>query len=390
MNAPPETASAFAATGLARYQAARRSTLVSVAVNVGLTVVQIVVGFFAQSQALIADGLHSLSDLLSDFLVLWASRHGARAADRDHPYGHRRIETAATLMLGIFLVGLGVALMLAAGVRLQDPGNLTRVHPAALAIAFLTLAAKEGLFRYLMAVARRLRSQMLAANAWHSRSDAASSLVVLAGVAGNLFGLTFLDLLAAAVVGFMIVHMGWRLGYGALEELVDTGLTEEELAKIRATLLSTPGVRGVHELRTRRMAGQALVDAHVQVDPRISVSEGHYIAERARSRVLAQHNVLDVVVHIDPEDDAAMWPSLDLPDRATLLRHLDERLEGELPKNQKTVLHYLNGKVEAEIHLDRSFCSDPARLARLQRKIDALLRDDPFFRSIILCRLDAL
>ncbi|MGN2390396.1 cation diffusion facilitator family transporter [Pelomicrobium sp. G1] len=390
MNAPPEAASPFVAGDLARYEAARRSTLVSIAVNVTLTVVQIVVGFFARSQALIADGLHSLSDLLSDFLVLWANRQGAKAADRDHPYGHRRIETAATLMLGIFLVGLGVALMLAAGMRLQDPGNLARVHPAALAIAFLTLVAKEGLFRYLMAVARRLRSQMLAANAWHSRSDAASSLVVLVGVAGNLLGLTFLDLLAAAVVGFMIVHMGWRLGYGALEELVDTGLAEEELAKIRATLLSTPGVRGVHELRTRRMAGQALVDAHILVDPRISVSEGHHIAERARSRVLAQHNVLDVMVHIDPEDDAVVRPSLDLPDRATLLRHLDERLEGELPKNQKTVLHYLNGKVEAEIHLDRTFCSDPDRVARLQRKIDALLRDDPFFRSIVLRRLDAL
>lgn len=386
----PESVSPFAVTDLARYQAARRSTLVSMAVNVGLTVLQIAVGFFARSQALIADGLHSLSNLLSDFLVLWANRHSAKAADQEHPYGHRRIETAATLLLGVFLVGLGIALMLAAGIRLQDPGNVTRVHYAALVMAVVTLVAKEGLFRYLLAVARRLRSQMLAANAWHSRSDAASSLVVVVGVAGNLLGLTFLDLLAAAVVGFLIVHMGWRLGYGALQELVDTGLSEEELAKIRATLISTPGVRGLHELRTRRMADQALVDAHILVDPRISVSEGHYIAEQARSRVLAQHNVLDVMVHIDPEDDASAKPSLDLPDRAFLLRYLDERLGGALPRGQKTVLHYLNGKVEAEIYLDRAFCSDPDKVVALQRRVDALLRDDPYFRSIVLRRQDAL
>ena len=192
------------------------------------------------------------------------------------------------------------------------------------------------------------------------------------------------------MVGFLIVHMGWRLGYGALQELVDTGLSEEELAKIRATLISTPGVRGLHELRTRRMADQALVDAHILVDPRISVSEGHYIAEQARSRVLAQHNVLDVMVHIDPEDDASAKPSLDLPDRAFLLRYLDERLGGALPRGQKTVLHYLNGKVEAEIYLDRAFCSDPDKVVALQRRVDALLRDDPYFRSIVLRRQDAL
>ena len=139
-------------------------------------------------------------------------------------------------------------------------------------------------------VARKLRSQMLEANAWHARSDAASSLVVVAGIAGNLLGFTSLDLLAAVLVAVMIVRMGWKQASQATSELIDTSLDKNEVEAIRSTLLATPGVQGVHELRTRRMGDRALVDAHVLVDPRISVSEGHYIAESARARVLKQHH----------------------------------------------------------------------------------------------------
>ncbi len=382
--------SAFDVAGPDRYRQAQRSTLVSVGVNIALSTLQIVIGVFSKSQALIADGIHSFSDLLSDFLVLFASRQSSRSADHAHPYGHARIETAATLMLGIFLMGVGVALMWRAGVKLQDPGQLVKVHPAALVMAAITLVSKEALFRYLMAVARRLRSQMLAANAWHSRSDAAASLVAMIGISGNLLGYTFLDALAAALVGFLIARMGWKLGYGALSELIDTGLAEEEVAKIRATLAGTPGVRGLHELRTRRMADQALVDAHILVDPRISVSEGHYIAEAARRRVLHQHDhVVDVLVHIDPEDDLKAMPSMHLPDRESLLQYLDKRLEGALPRGQKAVFHYLDGKVEAELYLDQAFCADGARVAALRERLDALLESDPYFRSVHLRRLDA-
>ncbi|HQT26002.1 MAG TPA: cation diffusion facilitator family transporter, partial [Burkholderiales bacterium] len=286
-----------------RYHAARKSTLISIAVNVVLTVLQILAGFFGHSQGLMADGLHSFSDLLSDFLVLIANRHGTRGADEDHPYGHARIETATTLILGILMGVMGLALLYAAGSRLQHPHLVQQVHLMALWVALTTLAAKELLFRYMIAVAKRVRSQMLVANAWHSRSDAASSLVVSVGIAGNLAGYTFFDLMAAALVAFMIVRMGWQLGYEAFSELVDTGLSEEDVAEIRATLDSTPGVKGLHELRTRKMGNQALVDAHIMVDPRISVSEGHFIAESARSRVLQHHDVLNVMVHVDPEDD---------------------------------------------------------------------------------------
>lgn len=373
-----------------RYQAAQKVTWVSAAVNVVLTVLQIVVGYLGRSQALMADGLHSLSDLLADFLVLFANRHGSRSADESHPYGHGRIETATTLILGVMLIGLGVALLWGAGMRLQAPQTIQTVHPATLWIALVTLAAKEGLFRYMLREAKRLRSQMLIANAWHSRSDAASSLVVALGIAGNLAGFVFLDLVAAVLVAFMIAHMGWKLGYEALQELVDTAVDEKDVEAIRQTLLETPGVRGLHELRTRKMANQALVDAHVLVDPRISVSEGHHIAERARKRLLEGHEVLDVMVHIDPEDDHAVTrPSARLPERRLLIEHLERRLETSLAAAEKITLHYLDGKAEAEVFLPAAFHGGFPQARALKAKVAEILRDDEYFRAVHLHWRDA-
>ncbi|MEO1767019.1 cation diffusion facilitator family transporter [Thiobacter aerophilum] len=365
-----------------RYRATQRVTWVSVAANLLLTLLQIIVGYLGRSQALVADGLHSASDLLSDFLVLFANRHGSRGADANHPYGHARIETAATLALGAMLMGLGAALLWGAGVRLGNPAAIQPVHVATLYIALITLAGKEALFRYMMVVARRLRSQMLVANAWHSRSDAASSLLVVLGISGNLLGYRFLDLVAALLVAFLIIRMGWKMAFQALSELIDTGLSEEEVAAIRATLEGTPGVRGLHELRTRRMGDQALVDAHVLVDERISVSEGHHIAERARKRVLEHHDVLDVMVHVDPEDDALVKPSAHLPPREALLARLRAALGETLPEPQRVQFHYLDGQVEVEILLPENLCADPARIEALRSRIQTLKTQDPLFRAI--------
>lgn len=367
-----------------RYLETRKSTWVSVGVNLLLSVLQIVAGYFGRSQALMADGLHSLSDMLSDFLVLYANRESNRSADSSHPYGHARIETAATFLLGAMLVGLGIALLLAAGFKLRDPTAIQGVHISTLYIGIITLIAKESLFRYMMAVAKKLRSQMLVANAWHSRSDAASSLVVVIGIAGNLMGFRFLDLIAAVLVAFMIAHMGWKMAFEALSELIDTALDEESVAKIRATIESAPGVRGLHELRTRKMGDQALVDAHILVDSRISVSEGHHIAERARKRVLENHEVLDVMVHIDPENDDTEKPSAHLPSRHELIAHLQAGLLGELPEPERIVLHYLGGKVEAELYLPATLYDHPTQLARLRERLADFLRDDAYFAEIRL------
>ena len=368
---------------LERFQAAQHVTWVSVGVNILLTLLQIVVGYFGKSQALVADGLHSLSDMISDFLVLFANRHGNRSADSTHPYGHARIETAATFILGIMLVAMGFALLWGAGIRLQDPANIQRVHPATLWIAIATLFCKEALFRYMMRVAKQLRSQMLVANAWHSRSDAASSLVVVVGIAGNLMGYTFFDLIAALIVAFMILRMGLKMAWGALSELIDTALDEEEVSAIRRTLRTTPGVRGLHDVKTRKMGDQALVDAHLLVDPKISVSEGHYIAEAARKRVLENHEVLDVMIHIDPEDDIRAKPSLNLPSRSDLVQFLEEQVD-TLPAPQRIVLHYLEGKVEAEIYLDSLCCKDSEKLKAIRSQVSQFVSDNPYFQAIHL------
>ena len=292
-----------------RASAASRSTWVSVAVNLALTVVQVSVGILAKSQGLVADGLHSLSDLVADFVVLLAGRHSQKDADADHPYGHQRFETAASLVLGLLLLGVGVGMLWAAMHKLEAPETVPTVHVVALWVAAGALLAKELLFRYMLRTAKRIKSSMLVANAWHARSDAASSLVVGIGIIGNLAGYPMLDPIAALIVGFMVGKMGWSFGWDALHDLMDRAVDDQEVAAIRQTLVETPGVSAVHDVRTRKMGDMILVDAHLEVDATISVEAGHDIAVAARARVLQRHRVLNLMTHIDP------WrrPDLDHP-----------------------------------------------------------------------------
>lgn len=370
-----------------RSQEAQRATWVSVWVNLLMTIVQIVFGWLAHSQSLIAHGLHSFSDLLSDFLVIYASRQSAHPADEAHPYGHARVETAATLVLGASLALIGGGILWESGMRLQHVEVLPAVQMSAFWVAVITVLAKEGLYRYLIRVAERLRSQLMIANALHTRADAASALVVVVGIGGALLGWSFLDLLAAAVMGFMILRMGAMLAWGALKELIDTGLDKMQVEAIRQTLLTTPGVHGLHDLRTRRMAHQALVDAHVQVDARISVSEGHRIAEFARARVLREHpEVLDVLVHIDPDDslDAGVCR---LPSREALMQELLPLLEG-MPEPEQVILHYIGGRLEVELFLDPRLCGNEASLREaLQLLTDRLASRSLKWRVSLNCRV---
>lgn len=297
-----------------RAAAASRSTWVSVAVNLALTTVQIAAGLLTRSQGLVADGIHSLSDLVADFVVLLASHHSRKDADEDHPYGHHRYETAASLVLGLLLLAVGLGMLWAAIGKLEQPAAIPPVHLAALWVAGAALTAKELLFRYMLAVAKRVKSSMLVANAWHARSDAASSLVVGLGIVGNLAGYPLLDPIAAAIVGFMVSKMGWEFGWDALHDLMDRAVDEEEAAAIRSTLEGAPGVLGVHDLRTRKMGDMVVVDAHMEVDARLSVEAGHDIAVEARRRVMQRHRVLNVMTHVDPwrrpdQDHEAVSPA---------------------------------------------------------------------------------
>ena len=283
-----------------RAAAASRSTWVSVGVNLVLSTVQSVVGVWAKSQSLIADGIHSLSDLVADFVVLFANHHSQKDADEDHPYGHQRFETAASLVLGLLLLAVGVGMVWSAVLKLENPDTVPEVHSVALWVAGVALVGKEVLFRYMLAVAKKVKSSMLVANAWHARSDAASSLVVGVGIAGNLAGYPILDPIAALIVGFMVGKMGWEFGWDAMHDLMDRAVDEQEVQAIRQTLLDTPGVAGVHDVRTRKMGDMVVVDAHLEVDAQITVEEGHDIAVEARQRVMQRHRVLNLMTHVDP------------------------------------------------------------------------------------------
>lgn len=283
-----------------RAAAASRSTWVSVAVNLVLTTTQLVAGVLAKSQGLIADGIHSLSDLVADFVVLFANHHSQKDADEGHPYGHHRFETAASLVLGAILLAVGLGMLWSAFLKLEQPETVQKVHVAALWVAGGALVAKELLFRYMLSVAKRVKSSMLVANAWHARSDAASSLVVGIGIAGNLAGYPILDPIAAAIVGFMVAKMGWAFGWDALHDLMDRSIDDAEVAAIRTTLEGTPGIQGVHDIRTRKMGDMIVVDAHIEVDAFLSVEAGHDIAVEARSRVMRRHRVLNLMTHVDP------------------------------------------------------------------------------------------
>jgi len=283
-----------------RAAAASRSTWVSVGVNIVLTIAQISAGILTKSQGLIADGIHSLSDLVADFVVLFASHHSKKDADEGHPYGHQRFENAASLALGALLLAVGVGMLWSAVLKLQSPDNIEKVHITALWVVGIALVAKELLFRYMLTVAKRVKSSMLVANAWHARSDAASSLVVGLGIIGNLAGYPILDPIAALIVGFMVAKMGWGFGWDALHDLMDRSANDEEVEAIRRTLMETPGVSDVHDVRTRKMGDMIVVDAHIEVDADITVEAGHDIAVAARQRVLQRHRVLNLMTHVDP------------------------------------------------------------------------------------------
>ncbi|HKK14154.1 MAG TPA: cation diffusion facilitator family transporter [Gammaproteobacteria bacterium] len=366
----------------ARYRTTRRVTVVGAVANLLLAAVKIAVGVVGQSQALVADGVHSLSDLASDAMVMFAAKHASRDADEDHPYGHGRIETVATVALGAFLILVGIGLGYDAGDRLFHPQALLRPTVYTLVVAALSVVFKEALYHYTVRAARRVRSELLRANAWHHRSDAISSVIVVVGVAGTLAGLPYLDALAAVGVALMIAKIGWDLSWRSLRELVDTALEADRVALIRRTIMGVDGVRALHMLRTRRSAGAALVDVHIIVDATLSVSEGHQIGEKVRARLLAEiDEVSDVTVHIDPEDDEEASPSNHLPLREEMLARIRDRWSGIAAAQQveNVTLHYLDGRVHAEVVLPLDVADGPgqaralsARLARAARQLEEI------------------
>jgi cation diffusion facilitator family transporter len=369
-----------------RASAISRTAVVGGIWNLVLSAIKVAGGVVWHSQSLIADGIHSLSDLLSDILVWFAGRHATQLPDAEHPYGHGRYETIATLALGAFLLAVAVGIAWDAAARLFSPARLLHPEPLSLLAALASIVVKEWLYWWTLGHARRVRSDMLRANAWHHRSDAISSVVVLIGLAGTMAGLPYLDALAAIIVAVMIAKVAWDLGWDAVRELVDTALEATRVAEIKATIRSVGGVRDIHMLRTRRHGGLATADVHVLVDSRVSVSEGHMISllveERLKERI---DEVTDVTVHIDPEDDQGAPPCAGLPLRGAAIARLKKLWQAEpaATRVQRTVLHYLNGRIDVEIFLPLDVCGgDVQHAEKLTSRLRSAAAADPVFNQV--------
>lgn len=354
----------------ARNRATQRVTLVGAGVNCGLALLQIVFGLLGKSQALFADGLHTLSDLSTDFIVLYASRRASKKADKGHPYGHGRIETLASMLLGaiLFVVGVGIGLR-----GVESIVTPTGVNPEWLTVAFagLAIVAKESLYRYTLKAARAHHSNLLESNAWHHRSDALSSIVVGVGITTQLLGVPYMDAVAAIVVGLMIMLMGFRLGRKALDELIDAGLDFELVDDVREAMLADTSVIGIHNLRSRSMGGRGYIDAHIEVDSDLTVSEAHYIAHKIAHRIKSQFaQIVDVQIHIDPLDDAIKESVLArLPERSTIeldLQNAWREIDASAEISQ-IKLHYLDRLIEIDLVLPSALCGSQHEAA-----IDAL------------------
>lgn len=283
-----------------RSTSAKKSILISVIINVFLSFIQIVTGLLSGSQGLISDGIHSLSDLLADFVVLFANKKSRKPSDSDHHYGHWRYENGASMILGTMLIAVGTGMLWSATEKLMHPEQLSEVHSAALWVALAALIIKETLFRYMLSVATRVQSSLLVANAWHARSDAASSVVVAVGIIGTLAGYPWFDPVAAFIVGLLILRMGYSFAYDAMHDLMDRSADRDKEHEIKTILLSTPGVAGLHDLKTRKAGDLILVDVHLEIPGDLSIRDGHDIAITARKRVLQNNGVLNVMIHIDP------------------------------------------------------------------------------------------
>jgi cation diffusion facilitator family transporter len=367
------------------YQVKRRVTWVCAGINLLLAGLKLIIGTIGQSQALIADGIHSLSDLASDAMVLVAIRFARDEADDEHPYGHARFETVATVILGLLLILVAAGIVVDAADRIGNPDRLSHPGFLALSAAVVSIVANEWMYWYNVRVANQLQSDLMRANAWHHRSDAISSIIVLIGIAGSMAGYAALDAVGAIGVSVLIARIGWNLGWSGVRELVDTGATPEQVEEIGVIIRNVEGVEAFHDLKTRRMGPSLLVEVHVLVVSHMTVSEGHMIGDRVRDHLLRQcEYISQVLVHIDPEDDASRRKINLLPGREEMLRRLERRWRDtgiELPV-ERVNLHYLKGVVDVEIVLPLEAVEDIGEARRLSHQLAEATRQEPLVGEV--------
>lgn len=353
--------------GLRAYETARVTVIGAIA-NVLLAAVKFAAGVFGHSAAMVADAAHSLSDLVTDAVVFISVRIAAHEADEEHPYGHGRAETIGTAAVGAALILIGLFILLDVIDDLIH-GLLPAPTWLAAAAAVVSIVVKEGLYHYTARVGRKHDNDAVVANAWHHRTDSLSSVAALAGIGGAMMGFALLDPLAAIVVVFMIAKVGWEITWKALQDLMDVSVAPEKLRKIREVISGTEGVRRFHELRTRRLGADIFVDAHIQVQPNISVSEAHNIAETVRHNLKKQAGAADALIHIDAEEDINY--RIVRIDKGRVEKEIrDEAARiGGIKDVSEMIFHYLNGKVCVDFNVDMD---DSLTIGQAKSKIAGL------------------
>lgn len=330
----------------------KKTALIAIIVNGLLGVLKTLGGFVFNSHALVADGLHSLSDLIIDFMVIIGGHWSLQEADEDHPYGHQRIETAMTLFISIFLIFTGFIIGYDAFRSMLHP-VFHPTHSYALVLAVFSALANEGLFRYTLKMNHHIDTDLLKACAWHHRSDALTSIVVVIGILASVLGFRRLDNIAAIFVGAIIIKMGWDYTWESIQQLIDRGVEPETNEAITKVIQKTPGVEKIHQLRTRLMGQDIFVDVHVLVDPFISVSAGHYIAQDVHQKLMHQFpKIKDVTVHIDSEDDETDCPCLNLPNIEDIGNKLVKKWRKHHPEIIDWNVHFINKEIQLDLIID--------------------------------------
>lgn len=294
-----------------REQEIRRVTVTGAIVNIILTIFKIIAGALGRSAAMVADGIHSLSDLLSDIVVLVFTHISSKGKDKNHSFGHGKFETMATLIVSVILVAVGAKLMadgVASIIGVMNGNSIPLPGSIALWAAIGSIIIKEILYHATIRTARRTNSPVVLANAWHHRSDALSSIGALTGIAGAMIlgeKWTILDPIASCCISIAIIVVAVKMSLPSLAELLETSLPEEIEKDIISIANSVHGVENIHELKTRRNGISYIIDAHIVVDPHISVTEAHNIATDVENALKEKYgNETQINIHIEPDQDS--------------------------------------------------------------------------------------
>ncbi len=329
-----------------------KAIVVGAVANLFLSLFKFLGGIFGNSIALIADAFHSLSDLITDVVVYFSHGLGQLPPDKDHPYGHGRAETIGTTVVGLLIVFTGLGVAYAAWQTMFESIEKTPGWLAA-SMACLSIFINEALYHYTLKIGIASKSPSLAANAWHHRTDAISSVAALVGILGAWNGFHIMDPLAGGLVGLMVCKVGYDFSRKGFRDLMDTALSEEHTKKVLAILNEIPEVLHFHDLRSRIIGGEILMDVHILVDPEMTVTEGHRIAEAVRRNVITSFdNVQDVLVHVDGEHDAEVETlyTVTRKELIEITKPIIEKLEG-IKSDPEIRAHHIKGKNIVDVFL---------------------------------------